>query len=512
MAGSSALMRTMCWLRPLSVAFLLAVLGLGTISSACRGQFLEMPSPPSRLLPICADGLVGFVDATGRVVVKPEFTALGPVQNAWRIEPVMFGTIPVSCGSTEYFFDGFHEGVCIVSNWPKYGFLRDDGELILASRYDQVTAFAQGYAWGLERIGETSCRLEMVDREGQILFRWAERVAPGSEGLVAVRIEGQWGFIDYHGRLRIRPRYEWVGRKPAGGYDGAPTKGCVFCRGTAQVWQDGLTGVIDRTGQCVVPIEFASIERYDGGFAASQANGRVVCFDVGGNRLDGRADRLEQGLEVFEDGGRYGYRDTTGNTIIAPVFRAASSFEHGIAIVTGNDGQQAVIGRSGEYIVPPGTYDSVRIVSERLIQFVQGAQQGFIDFQGNRLLPLDFSDISQFAGGEALVRDEDGRMGVVSECGALIVEPRFAFVDHASEGLRRFMTRGKKWGFCDVRGRVVIKPRFDHADSFHYGIALVSVEPSNHTGCFGGWGYINLQGDWIWKPEQDRSQAGSAGG
>ena len=48
----------------------------------------------------------------------------------------------------------------------------------------------------------------------------------------------------------------------------------------------------------------------------------------------------------------------------------------------------------------------------------------------------------------------------------------FDYIGDFNEGLARIVV-GKKYGYIDHSGQVVIKPRFDQAWSFHEGLALI---------------------------------------
>jgi hypothetical protein len=51
---------------------------------------------------------------------------------------------------------------------------------------------------------------------------------------------------------------------------------------------------------------------------------------------------------------------------------------------------------------------------------------------------------------------------------------------------------GFKTGYIDKTGRFVIRPQFDLAYSFSGGLARVEIN--------GRVGYINKEGDFVWKP------------
>jgi hypothetical protein len=54
---------------------------------------------------------------------------------------------------------------------------------------------------------------------------------------------------------------------------------------------------------------------------------------------------------------------------------------------------------------------------------------------------------------------------------------------------------GKKCGFIDTHGRVVIEPKFNMVYAFREGYAAVQVDAG------GEWGYIDTRGDWLFEPQ-----------
>lgn len=67
------------------------------------------------------------------------------------------------------------------------------------------------------------------------------------------------------------------------------------------------------------------------------------------SRNQGKVESENTGLELFESGGKYGYRDQSGKEIIAPRFEAAEPFQNGYALVK-KDGQAFLIDTNGDCV------------------------------------------------------------------------------------------------------------------------------------------------------------------
>jgi len=106
---------------------------------------------------------------------------------------------------------------------------------------------------------------------------------------------------------------------------------------------------------------------------------------------------------------------------------------------------------------------------------------GAINLQGDfvivpaRLGPLVFTE------GLAEFSSPDGRRGVISSAGEVIVKPRYRSISHFSGGLACVFD-GQLYGFIDLNGNQVIPPFFEDARGFSEGVAAVKLN--------GAWGYI----------------------
>ncbi|MEM1134463.1 MAG: WG repeat-containing protein [Bacteroidota bacterium] len=97
----------------------------------------------------------------------------------------------------------------------------------------------------------------------------------------------------------------------------------------------------------------------------------------------------------------------------------------------------------------------------------------------------------------------DGKSGFMDKNGKIIIEPRFDIVHDFSEGLARFKENGK-WGFIDKNLEVVIPAQFESVGDFVHGLADIYVGGSYAQLLWGNdktkKGYINKNGEYIWKP------------
>lgn len=171
-----------------------------------------------------------------------------------------------------------------------YGYVDDDGKELIAARYADAYPFHDGVAW--VRL-PAAVDWELIDEAGRTLLDASQRVrevGPFGEDLAwVVCTDGDDGYvaIDRDGTVVI----------PGDGYDEAR----MFDRGLAVVRRGRRWGVIDRTGQVVVPLE------YDG-FLTAFADGRYL------------TGFTAEGLAVVGHRGRRGVIDRTGRVLVEPVY------------------------------------------------------------------------------------------------------------------------------------------------------------------------------------------------
>lgn len=236
---------------------------------------------------------------------------------------------------------------------------------------------------------------------------------------------------------------------------------------------------------------------------------------------------------VIHDKGRYGYIDGNGRIVIPPQFTKAAAFSEGLARVSIGEKYQrapAFIDLSGKIIIGPGApaelgrkqsdYDWYCDFHEGLAAFVidgSPGTSGYIDRSGRVVVPAQFAERKDFSDGLACVRskepsyptppmkfiDPNGRVAlsltkehfsdrfsegrcvvqywedsvlrsyVVDRCGKVVIRAgEFDEIEDFDGGLARVRQKDK-FGYVDLRGRVVIPVRYDCFGSFNgHDVAL----------------------------------------
>jgi hypothetical protein len=95
---------------------------------------------------------------------------------------------------------------------------------------------------------------------------------------------------------------------------------------------------------------------------------------------------------------------------------------------------------------------------------------------------------------EGLARWKFGKKyGFIDDSGTVVIQPKFDLTFHFSEGLAPVQIDGK-WGCIDKNGKIVIEPKpFASVEDFHHGLAYVVTKDGRH-------GYIDKSGSYAWMP------------
>jgi len=333
-----------------------------------------------------------------------------------------------------------------------------------------------------------------------------------SDDRYPVVIDGKVGFIDYKGREIIPAKFGNAG-------DSAH-----FFEGLAPVSGPGGSGYIDISGNFVVGPrkEWIVNHPFHEGIAAlllvgesGQENtpawidsrGKVL---FSGSRMGERY--FSDGLAPLLFGKKWGFVDRQFHIVIEPQFEWADEFSEGLAVVRAGN-KWGFIDKSGKLVIA-AKYDlawpfrdglgRVRMdIPDGTVMTEEGPRTrykykyGFVDHEGNEVIPLQFEEATFFSGGYALVCPQNSALfGIIDKAGKLVHPPQYEHASDFHEAVSAVAVNGK-WGYVDTSGSWVIPAEFEHADDFWHGLARV-VWPDGYGG------YIDKSGQVVWKSARRR--------
>ena len=273
-----------------------------------------------------------------------------------------------------------------------------------------------------------------------------------SEGLVAVKLNGKWGFIDKSGNEVVPLKYDWAGS---------------FSEGLAPVSLNGKYGYINKSGKLVLPLKYE--DAWD----------------------------FSEGLARVELSGMWGYINKSGKLVIPLKYDWAGSFSEGLANVK-LYGKFGFIDKSGKVVVP-FEYDDAGAFSEGLARVCLFKRihidnigmdylWGFIDKSGDTVIPHLYYRVSDFHEGLANIGNAIITISepLIDKSNKWVQWPfREYYGDwYFTEGFARVCSHSNhKWGFIDKSKKSVVPPKYDEASHFSEGLAAVKLN--------GKWGFIS---------------------
>lgn len=312
----------------------------------------------------------------------------------WKIAPtyedVHLEAQPLEATTVGYLYPTKYNG--------KWGFLNSDGLWHIKPKYDYVSNFRNGralvrafngerqlidvnektyFATADENITFTpisggisiiskkgSDTIEFMNINGEVLFElsniqdynlpydypYPQPIC--SEGLIAVKTQFFWGFLDMSGEWVISPQYD---------------EAMSFSEGLAAVRIDNKWGYINPKGEWIIYPQFEAVHNFSEGLAGVKANGKWIFIDKNGHTpflfsfepyigmprsnfygMDEGAYTFHNGLAgVYSSSGLGGYIDKTGHWKIAPSYVRVTQFVDKLAFV-----ETCYIDANGKSIIP----------------------------------------------------------------------------------------------------------------------------------------------------------------
>lgn len=336
-------------------------------------------SDPARFL-IRKEGLFGYIDINGKVVIKPTFKLAGEFSEGVASACKESQEGETRCGYIDskgkfviepVYYDAleFHEGWARVAVAPhedregvtyqKFGYINKKGQLLsIPDGIEPYGDFSNGMASVYREI-HGNLLYGFINTKGQLTIpaKYAE-IKPFSEGLAAVAIdsngEWKWGFIDKTGKMMIKPVWDQVGS---------------FYEGAAHVSHTAKTGFIDKTGKMTIVTKEAFMENgYREGLALiTTPNGALVFIDKKGKFAIPAKTYYESGsvvTEGFSEGlalimighNNFGFIDKKGKFVVKLYgYREVSDFKNGLARVIMGDYESKIgyVNKQGKLVWKP---------------------------------------------------------------------------------------------------------------------------------------------------------------
>lgn len=411
--------------------------------------------------------LRGLIDLQGKIVLPPSYKYIGELGNqrfVVRKSDSEKAALMDADGNilTEYkydYIDNFENGYAIVSNYdPEHrsGIIDLNGKEILEVKYPILRSFSEGY---FVLVDPETMRAAYADQNGKITYvENARTFSSFSEGIAsyAEKEEGsdkyKCGLIDKNFNKILGPKYDDI---------------LAFSEGRA-VFRVGdeapKWGVLDRQGKEIVEAKYDMVNAFKGGRAVVTLNGKNGLIDADGKELvkptyEG-IFRLTDKLYAYNVGGTY---------------------HHGIV-----GGKWGLLDQNGKAITR-AIYDRIEIGWDYPYGYIPvcklkadgGELWGMIDGEGKIVLPIEYTWISPFSDGLAIVckgehYDNTVRYGAIDKDGKIVFEIKYDYLSAFQNGIAQYgvhtwMPSGEqilKLGLINKKGKPITEPIYSAIELF----------------------------------------------
>ena len=289
------------------------------------------------LFPVPVNGVWGFIDDRGKMVIAPRFEAVLPFseglagakrEGRWgfinrsgaEIIPVQYKTV-----------QSFHDGVAIVDTGvPEHsvGVIEVSGAWVTQPMFRHLSA-ADGPGGLLFGQKEPGDGLTFYDRNGTRVLGPYSLAFPFAQGRARVKTsDGEW-FIDSTG--------SFIAKQPVA------LEGIQFSDGLIAIRRDRKLGYMDLDGNIAIEPRYDQGGEFSEGLAAVQLEGRWIFIDKTGATKAQLpqdvifAEPLSDGLSVATSSAqpdrKFGYVDKNGQWAVRPAWDDANPFHDGLAYV-----------------------------------------------------------------------------------------------------------------------------------------------------------------------------------
>lgn len=364
----------------------------------------------------CQTGFFGYIDLKGKWVIEPQFYA------ADNFSEGLAAAMPLRASD----MDCETEQPTAVGDYQDF----DDYTYRILPKYDLLGVGGRGADHYAQLMIDSLIKADSLARVEQMKRRL-------------------YGYIDATGNFVLPPKYEVA---------------FPFKDGRAYVRFRGKWGVIDKTGKWIMapvmetPSQLSYMDSYYGGYRSIYNDAYNPAMLLDANKPY-EFFSFNEGMGGVYKYNKYGFIDSTGKIIVAPVYDEALPFSQGLAAVRLND------------------------------------KWGFIDKTGKEVIPLKFREASSFTkDGLAMVgsqpiasdptltdveleyeSDNNVYYGYIDKSGKWIIKPQFSYAEDFSEGLAAAALDYGDRGYIDKTGKFVIAPKYDNTYPFSHGYALVKI-------------------------------------
>lgn len=404
-----------------------------------------------------------------------------PTVQAQSSDPIVQQRLAFIEATPEYDWEEHHGFMPIIKN-NKYGLMNQEGELVVAPKYDKIEAFSGGLA----KVSFDS-RIGFIDTTGkEVIHTVYDTNSFGftKDGVTIMRQGSRYGLVHKNGTRILPIEYNDIGWFNAAGL--------------AVIKRHKKYGYVNTKGEIVLPFQYDYARNFSYGLAQVEKDGKKYLIDIKGNKrfqidydyISGFSD----GLAKVRRNGQHAFVNKEGKIVIPfESYERIDDFKNGVAIAkkisesTGSSSQQeqssmvpqlksepksyfGLIDRQGR-IIADFEYDEISVYRDCFYALQRGTESRQLMIRDGKVISLDADDTYDFSEGFATVK-RGGKWGLINKNGELLIPFQYDYMLPFSKGLSA-VRRAGKWGFIDAAGAERIAIQYDKVSKFSNGISVV---------------------------------------
>ena len=367
--------------------------------------------------------------------------------------------------------------------------------------------------------------------------------SPAVENFLIPYYDGKiWGFCDTNMKPVVTPKYDSCGE---------------MIDEMAWVKKDGKYGFIDSTGKEVITPVYKFAENFVKGFSKVTLNEKYGVIDKNGKFVIPLTDYYISGFNgtaaVISKDYIYGLMGEGGKIILPPKYKSLSIMNSSFFIAAEGNKTNSFMLLNSKGEVVSKSYDLIYPLDSGFARIQINSKWGYIDSTGKEIVPPVYDDIRNIKPDGSACFFKNQKWGIINGRGEIVKEPVYdnvgggnSYYDELFHYNEKFFAvySGNKWGTVSPDGRVLAKPEYymfgysiteylpaykmltksDNSQATvltildkkgselftplteYKKVGTVSEDLVSVGNSYGMWGYINLKGETVIKPEYEEAR------
>ena len=299
------------------------------------------------------------------------------------------------------------EGMMRVAKNGKYGYLNEKFELVIPCKYDEAEWFRNGIA-----VVKKGKKYGAIDKNGKTVIPFKYDAMLNNElyndnqgkYIIACK-KDKYGLLDREGKAVLPLKYDGLGNA------GKDKSGLAYYR----VWKNNKVGFVNENLKEITKTKYDNAGNFYGNLAIVEKKGKLGAINNLGKEVvpvkyQGDIESL-YGLSVWTNGeyltlmkkGYFGLLDKTGKEITPFKYLSIEFINEDTIVAEQSDWKVGVLNNKNKVVVP-FIYQEIRSYSRTplyrdggkvynvLKVSKDGKKYGYIDFKGNIVIPIKYSE------------------------------------------------------------------------------------------------------------------------